>query len=165
MIRALAMLSYVYQSASALVLIVCLSRLLSAEVYIGASPRDALLLAAVGTALTCLCAAGPTLAYGAVPKGLVTGASVIGAALIGATALHTDAGLVWLVARIALSAAIVAGIAWAGDFLQMRGERPCTGETRPPVPSTASPPSRRGQGAEGDVARISRRRRAERSQA
>ena len=37
MIRALAMLSYVYQSASALVLIVCLSHLLPAEVYITVS--------------------------------------------------------------------------------------------------------------------------------
>ena len=135
--------------------------LVLAGVRLGASPRDALLLAAVGTALACLCAAGPTLAYGAVPKGRVVGASVLGAALIGATALHTDAGLVWLGARIALSAGIVAGVAWAGDFLQVRGERPGSGDTRPPVPAMASPPGRRGQ----PTARMSRSRRAERSQA
>ncbi len=134
-------------------------------VRLGASPRDALLLAAAGTALVCLCAAGPTRAYGAVPKGFVAGASVLGAALIGATALHADAGLVWLGARIALSAAVVAGIAWAGDFLQMRGERSGVGKTRPSLRATAFPLRRRGQGAERDAARISRSRPAERSQA
>lgn len=135
--------------------------LVLAGVWLGASPRDALLLAAVGTALVCLCAAGPTLAYGAVPNGRVAGASAIGAALIGATALHTDAGLVWLGARVVLAAVIVAGIVWAGDFLQIRGERTDPGDTPPPVRTMASRPRHRGQGA----ASLSSSSRAERSQA
>ena len=137
--------------------------LVAAGIVLGASPRDALLLAALGTAAVSLCAAGPTLRYGALPDGRVTGASVLGAGLIAASALHVDAGPAWLGLRIVLSAAVVGAIAWAGDFLQIRRER--AGGSRPPRRSMAARMRRRGQGTGRDVARISSSRPAERSQA
>ena len=137
--------------------------LVATGVVLGASPRDALLLAALGTAVVSLCAAGPTLRYGAFPNGRVTGASVLGAGLIAATALHADTGPGWLGLRIALSMVIVGGIAWAGDFLQIRRER--AGGSRPPRQSMATRLRRRGQAAGRDVPRMSSSRPAERSQA
>jgi hypothetical protein len=97
--------------------------LVLAGVALGASPRDTLLLAAFGTALVAIPAAGPTVSFGAVPQARLVLTGMACAALLSLTALHHDAGPLWLGARIVLSAAIVGGLAWAGDFLQLRNRR------------------------------------------
>ncbi|MDP4021784.1 hypothetical protein Q8W71_04025 [Methylobacterium sp. NEAU 140] len=127
-----------------------------AGVGLGAAPRDALLLACFATAAVALYAVRPTLAFGARPRGALVAAAVAGAGLIAATALPGAAGPLWLGLRIALSAGIVAGIAWAGDFLHLR--RP-----NPPAPQPLRP-RRPRQPARGS-ARSASRLRAERSQA
>ncbi len=85
----------------------------------GISPRGAVACAAVATAIVILCALGPTIRFGAVPRWSLAAAATAAAILIGSLAALPSQPLIWLAAKIVVAAAATAVIAWRGDFLML----------------------------------------------
>jgi O-antigen/teichoic acid export membrane protein len=83
----------------------------------GFSPAAVIASAAIATAMIILLAGGFTVRYGAFPNWSLVSVAAMAAIAIGGFSAAPSESVVWLVGKVVVSAALVALIAWRGDFL------------------------------------------------
>jgi O-antigen/teichoic acid export membrane protein len=118
----LAIIPHLQKSATRLVVVaVCQLAMVAVcsaiALAVGLPPFGAVAGASIATVIVIVFASGPTVRFGAVPRWTLVATATAAAILIGSLSATASQPVIWLVAKIALSAILTALVAWRGDFL------------------------------------------------